>query len=99
MRMIEARDHARFPLEPRTSLCALGHSRGEHLHRDIAAEARVASTVDLTHPTRAERRNDFVRAEASTSVERHRDSLPQAVAPHGATEATALRSELLLGCK
>ena len=41
----------------------MGHRRGENLDGDGAIEPRVAGLVDLAHPARAKRRDDFVRAE------------------------------------
>ena len=40
-----------------------GERGGQHLDRDLAAEARIARAVDLAHAARAERREDLVRAE------------------------------------
>ena len=51
----------------RSGLCAeLG---GQHLDRDVAAEAGVARAVDLAHPAGAEKAEDLVRPETRT----HRD--------------------------
>ena len=44
---------------------------GEHLDGDLAAEARVASAVDLAHAACAERRHNLERAEAISCLERH----------------------------
>ena len=47
-----------------------GHARdvvserlGQDLQRDIAIEFRVPGAIDLAHPTRAERREHFIRTE------------------------------------
>ncbi len=39
---------------------------GQDLDRDLALEVRVRGAIDLAHPARAERRDDFVGAQAST---------------------------------
>ena len=63
VRMIEARDRSRFALEPLRNADSK-HVRRENLDRDRAIEPRVARLVDLAHAARAERREDFVGAEA-----------------------------------
>ena len=41
----------------------------QDLKRDVAIELRVASLIDLSHPTFADRRSDFVHAEAGAESE------------------------------
>ena len=72
VRMIELRDRARFAVEPLAELRVGGEALGQDLDRDGAIEARVARLVDLAHAARADRRRDFVRAEASAGGQRHR---------------------------
>ena len=50
----------RFALESQAELrvgCEVG---AEHLYRDVAFQARVASAVDVTHAAGAKRRDDLV---------------------------------------
>jgi len=51
-------DGARLALEALKPLRVPGDARRLHLERHIPAEAAVASTVDLAHAARAERRED-----------------------------------------
>jgi hypothetical protein len=46
-----------------------GESVRQDLERDIAIQFRVAGTVYLTHPASADRRGDFVDAEAGAGGE------------------------------
>jgi hypothetical protein len=55
-----------------THPCGLGSFLGsDDLDRDIAADPRVASAVHLSHPSRAEGRQDLVRAKACSATQRH----------------------------
>src|SRR5581483_1474225 len=46
--------------------------RGENLHRHCAVEPRVEGTIDLSHPTRAQLRLDFVGAQFAANGESRR---------------------------
>src|SRR5262249_32091717 len=70
-RMIQLRDDARLTVEPLAELRIAGERLREDLDRDSAVEARVARLVHLPHAARAERREDFVRAEAAAGGEGH----------------------------
>src|SRR5882762_1542703 len=43
----------------------------DDLQRDVATELRIARAIDLAHAAGAERRQDFVRAEACASGQAH----------------------------
>ena len=60
VRVIERRQHARFPLEARQPIGIGGQRPRQHLDRDLAPEARVARPVDLAHAATAEQRRDAV---------------------------------------
>ena len=47
-----------------------GQPFGKHLDRHLALEPRVLRPVDLSHPARAEQREDLVGAEAGAGRER-----------------------------
>jgi hypothetical protein len=51
---------ARFDLEPPEVLRVAGNGARDHLDRDLAAQARVARPVNLSHAARAERRKDLL---------------------------------------
>jgi hypothetical protein len=46
-------------------------ARGQRLDRDVATQAGVAGTVDLTHASGAEEGDDLVGSDAGSGVERH----------------------------
>ena len=58
--MIQRRDRARFLLEATEPVGVAGKRLRQHLERDLAAKARIASAIHLSHTARAERRDDFV---------------------------------------
>ena len=64
VRMIERCQHLCFAAETRQAIRIVGHRRQQHLDRDIAIQLRIARAIHLTHPTRAERGENFVRAKA-----------------------------------
>src|SRR5450755_2680557 len=66
--MIERRDGVSFLLETRRVLAL------QALDGDDAVEARVARLVDLSHASRANRREDFVRTKFVAWLKRHRVS-------------------------
>ena len=61
----------------RLALKALQHRRvfpdlgGQHLHRDVAVELRIAGAVHLAHPTRADQLADLVSAQPGPDVQCH----------------------------
>jgi len=58
--MIEGGHRPRLLLEPLQAIGLGSGSEGDHLHRHVAAEPRVAGAEHLAHPARAERTQDFV---------------------------------------
>ena len=71
IRVRERGDGLRLALEAREGGGVRREALGKDLDRDVAVEFRVARAVDLSHPARAERPEDFVRAEARTGQEGH----------------------------
>ena len=69
--MVECGRRAGLLLESLKPRRVGGKRCGENLDRDVAIQSRVAGFVDLAHPAGAERCQDFVQAEASTSGKRH----------------------------
>jgi hypothetical protein len=67
--MIQRRDRPRFVFESAQTIRVICHRRGEHFDGDVAIKTRIAGAVDFAHPASAERRDDFVRAEARTGRE------------------------------
>ena len=62
--MVQRREQLRLALESRQPFRIPGHRFRENLDGDIAVQLRVPRPVDLAHASRAERRQDFVGAEA-----------------------------------
>ena len=71
MRMIQAGNRARVALKSLAQVRAAGKMIRQNFDSDGAVEARIASAVDLAHPARADRREDFVRAQALTGLNSH----------------------------
>src|SRR5262249_974255 len=61
--VVESRGGARLLLEALQPPAVIGDLLLQDLERDPAREPRVPRPIDLTHPTRAERREDLVRAQ------------------------------------
>src|SRR5215472_5137914 len=69
--MAERREDLRFALEPRHAICIARESFGKNLDRYVATELGIASTIDLTHPTRTNSASYFVRAEFCSRRNHH----------------------------
>lgn len=69
--MRQSRDRLGLALEPQPRLGIAGQLLPQHLDRHLPSKAGVAATIDFAHATRAERRNDLVRAEAGTGRKFH----------------------------
>ena len=67
--MRERRDRLRLALEAGQRVGIGGDGLREDLDRDVAVELRVPRAVDLSHPARAQRREDLVGAEAGAGDE------------------------------
>jgi len=61
----------RVPLVSATTIRVGGETCGKDLDGDVAPEARVTRLEHFAHSARAERGEDFVRAEASAWGDRH----------------------------
>ena len=72
VRMIERREKLCLTLEASQPIGSVGESFRKDFDGDIALELRVASAVDLPHPTCADGLNNLVEAELGTWFEWHR---------------------------
>src|SRR4029079_11353927 len=54
VRMIERREHDRFPLESREAIRRARELRRQNLECDLALELGIARAPDLPHPARAQ---------------------------------------------
>ena len=71
VRIVERRKQLRLPLETGKPFGCTGDRRGEHLDRHVTLQLRVASTVDLAHPSDADELAYLVRAEPRAGTEGH----------------------------
>ena len=69
VRMVQRREHLRFPFEARKTVRIGGKQFRQHLERDGTIQAGVSRAIDLAHTTGTNRRFDFVGAEARASRE------------------------------
>ena len=69
--MVERRQEPRFAVEPLQALGILRQRFGQDLESDFAAQSRIASFPDLTHPALAERGEHFIGAEAKADMKGH----------------------------
>src|SRR5437660_6755345 len=72
--MIQRREELRLALEARDPFRIVGETLRQEFDRDIARKPRVARFVDFAHAAGAERRDDFVRTEATARLKRHVES-------------------------
>ncbi len=75
--MIQRSGGASFVLEPAQAIRVGGERLGQHLDRDIAAQARVMGTIHFPHAPGTEERHDAVAGEDRPWIKRprHTDSL------------------------
>ena len=71
MWVVEGSQRARFPLKAGQSIGVRSEHLGQDLQSDIALQSRVTRAVDLAHPTRADHRDDLVRADPRARGEAH----------------------------
>jgi hypothetical protein len=71
--VVQCRSRAGLSLEAPQTVRIRRDGLRKHLDRDLAFEPRVARPVHLSHAARAQRRQDFVRAQTSADGERHRN--------------------------
>ena len=69
--MIQAGGRARFLLESPPPFGVRREVGRQYLQRDVAAQPAVVRAVDLAHPTRGNRRNDFVASKAGSGCDCH----------------------------
>ena len=72
--MIQRRDRLRLPLEPREHVRVLREGFGQDFDGDVAAQLRVPRPVHLSHSPGAERREDFVRPQQGSRIQRQINS-------------------------
>jgi hypothetical protein len=70
--MIEARQHASFALETRTSIRVLRELARQNLDSYVTLESRIARPVNLSHAANPEQRQYFVRAKVGPARLCHR---------------------------
>ena len=76
VRVIEAGEDLRLPLEPGEAIRVIGKGDGEDLQRDLAVKLGVGGLPDLVHTPLAEQSGHVVMAETGADCERHRLSGP-----------------------
>jgi hypothetical protein len=69
--MMQRGKQPRLALEPAAAIRILCHRLGQDLDRDVPTEPVVARAVNLTHPARVQRGEDFVGTKSRTGVEGH----------------------------
>jgi len=69
--MTQCSSRVRFLLESAEPFGIVRVRRCDHLDGDVALEPGVTRSIDFAHASCTERRNDFVRAEASADCEHH----------------------------
>ena len=75
--MVEHPRRPRLLLEPSQRLGVVDQRARQHLDRHVALQPRVLRTVDLAHPARPDRRNDFVMTELGACREHGRTLLEE----------------------
>ena len=63
VRVVQRREHLRFPLEARQAIGIVGKGLGQDFDRHVAIERRIAGAIDLAHPAHTDLNSDFVDAE------------------------------------
>ena len=71
VRVVEAREDLRFPLEPGQPIGVGSEGVGEDLQRDIAAQLRVGGAIDLAHAALADEGSHVVMPQPRTDLEGH----------------------------
>ena len=72
VRVRERGNRAGLALEPRERVGIAGKIRRDRLHRDVAAQARIAGAIHLAHPARAQQRDDLIGTERRARLDTHR---------------------------
>ena len=71
IRMRQRRDGPRLAVETRGHQRIAGDMRRQHLDRYLPVQAGIARAIDLPHPARAERVDDFVRTQPGRGSQWH----------------------------
>ena len=77
VRVIDSRQRASFPREPREAIGIRSKRRRKDLDRHFAPELQVARSIDLAHPTGPKETGDFECADACPSFQRHSAGRPR----------------------
>jgi hypothetical protein len=72
MGMIERGQRLRFALEAGEAIAIIREGVRQDLQRDVTMQLRVTGAIDLAHPTRTDRREDFVDAKSGADGQGHR---------------------------
>ena len=59
--MIQRRQHLSLAFETSHALGVIGERGGQNFQRDLASEIGVGRAINLTHPARAQGRDDLIR--------------------------------------
>jgi hypothetical protein len=70
--MVKRANGPRLLLESTLPVRFASNRCGQNLDSDLAADARIARSVDFPHAAGTERRKNFVGSEAAARHERHR---------------------------
>src|SRR6185312_10877172 len=71
VRMVQGRDRLGLNRKAGTAICLARKILAKDLHRDFAAQARVASTIDFAHSAGAQRREYLVRPQTAVDAKIH----------------------------
>ena len=71
VRVIQRREHLRFPLEAREPIRIARDRFGQDFDRDIAIQLRVSGSIHFAHAAGADGGQDLVRAEPSSHGKGH----------------------------
>jgi hypothetical protein len=74
VRMIKRRKDVRLALETDTSIGVARDGVRQDLERHVPLQLQIAGAIDLTHPARAERCQNFIWAKWGAGAEWHRRS-------------------------
>ena len=71
VRMTQCGEQSGFALESPHARSVSGHRAAQHLDRHIAAQPKIASTINVSHAAAAEQGDDFVDADTVARREGH----------------------------
>jgi hypothetical protein len=96
--MVQGCEEMSFPLEAREPLLVSREKIREKLEGYLPAELRVASPVDFTHPTHAEKGRDLEGSESGPSRDRHWGSFEVKTTIAGQRSGILLRRRGMTAC-